>query len=186
MKYNVQPLRSKGEISDFYKALGATQHSERNQFLFILGINTGLRMSDLVALRAADIRDRDVTYIKEKKTGKVRTIYLGQISENIQQYFVGKTILQDEYLFKSQCGGSHLTVNYVYKLFQKVASQLNREDIGTHTLRKTFGYHYYQQTKDIGALMVIFKHSNESITKRYIGITEDEIIQSLKNFKLGV
>lgn len=187
MKYNVQPLRSSKEINEFYELLGKTRHGERNQFLFILGINTGLRMSDLLALRVMDIKDREISYIREQKTGKVRPIYLGAVKLNIQQYLTNYQYeLKTDYLFRGQCGDKHLTVNYVYKLFQKIANQLKREDIGTHTLRKTFGYHYYQKTKDIGSLMIIFRHSNESITKRYIGITDDEILQSLQDFKLGV
>lgn len=185
LKYNVQPLKSDKEISDFYKALGRTRHSERNQFLFLLGINTGLRMSDLVRLRIRDVRGRDVTVIEEKKTGKARTLYLGQLKQELNSYLNKIYITDDDYLFQSQCSDSHLTVGYVYKLFQKIANQLERDDIGTHTLRKTFGYHYYQQTKDIGTLMMILNHSNESITKRYIGITDDEIIQSLQHFKIG-
>ncbi|BDP82253.1 hypothetical protein EfmAA290_29290 (plasmid) [Enterococcus faecium] len=50
--------------------------------------------------------------------------------------------------------------------------RLGRDDIGTHTLRKTFGYHYYKKTRDIATLMFIFNHSSQAITKRYIGITE--------------
>lgn len=50
-----------------------------------------------------------------------------------------------------------------------------KTDIGTHTMRKTFGYHYYKRIKDIATLQQIFNHSVPSITKRYIGITQDEL-----------
>ena len=56
----------------------------------------------------------------------------------------------------------------------KVASEFaGLNEIGCHTLRKTFGYHYYQQTKDIALLMYLFNHSKSEITLRYIGITDD-------------
>ncbi|MBR9930126.1 tyrosine-type recombinase/integrase [Enterococcus sp. 079] len=67
----------------------------------------------------------------------------------------------------------------------RYSRKLGRDDIGTHTLRKTFGYHYYKKTRDIATLMFIFNHSSQAITKRYIGITEDEIGASLRGFKLG-
>ena len=90
----------------------------------------------------------------------------------------------EAYLFPSTKGG-HLEVNTVYQMFQKVANLLGRDDIGTHTLRKTFGYHYYKKTKDVATLMEIFGHSSEKITKRYIGINEDEISETLLTFRLG-
>ncbi|EMF0195722.1 tyrosine-type recombinase/integrase, partial [Enterococcus hirae] len=81
--------------------------------------------------------------------------------------------------------GGHITRDRVYQIYTDVAKKLERTDIGTHTLRKTFGYHYYKRTKDIATLMFIFNHSSQAITKRYIGITEDEIGASLRGFKLG-
>lgn len=62
---------------------------------------------------------------------------------------------------------------------------MHRQDIGTHTLRKTFGYHYYQQTHDIATLMILLNHSSESVTKRYLGIEELDIQNALKGFRLG-
>ncbi|MFT8692846.1 tyrosine-type recombinase/integrase, partial [Liquorilactobacillus satsumensis] len=79
----------------------------------------------------------------------------------------------------------HITVNGVYQIFQKLGREMDKPWFGTHTLRKTFGYHYYQRTHDIATLMVIFNHSSQQITKRYIGVTDDEINQSLNSFRLG-
>ena len=58
------------------------------------------------------------------------------------------------------------------------------ETIGTHTLRKTFGYHHYQQFKDVAILQKIFNHSSPQITLRYIGIEQDQIDESYSNFIL--
>lgn len=52
-------------------------------------------------------------------------------------------------------------------------------------MRKTFGYHYYQRTKDVATLQEICNHSSPKITKRYIGIRQDEIDESLNDFRLG-
>ena len=59
-----------------------------------------------------------------------------------------------------------------------------KEKIGTHTMRKTFGYHHYKKFKDIVLLQKMFNHSNSSITLRYIGIDEEEILKGYKNFVL--
>lgn len=58
------------------------------------------------------------------------------------------------------------------------------DGIGTHTMRKTFGYWYYKQTKDIATLQMILNHSHPEITLRYIGVTDEEIENSLNNFVL--
>jgi integrase len=56
-----------------------------------------------------------------------------------------------------------------YKILRKVAERFHLEEVGTHTLRKTFGYHFYQQTKDVAMLQEIFNHSSPAITLKYIG-----------------
>ncbi|MFP3813497.1 tyrosine-type recombinase/integrase, partial [Bacillus sp. SIMBA_005] len=58
------------------------------------------------------------------------------------------------------------------------------DDIGTHTLRKTFGYHFYKQTKDVAMLQEIFNHSDQRTTLRYIGINQDAMNNAMKKFKI--
>ena len=181
MPYNVQPLRSQQEINDFLFCLRRNKNAERDVFLFLIGINSGLRMSDIVKLKKQDILSAKNPRIVEQKTGKTRILYLSSLQDLIQTYTTD--LAADAYLFPSTKGG-HLEVNTVYQMFQKVAALLGRDDIGTHTLRKTFGYHYYKKTKDVATLMEIFGHSSESITKRYIGIKEDEISETLLTFRL--
>ena len=182
MTYNVQPLRTQQEINDFLFCLRRNKNAERDVFLFLIGINSGLRMSDIVKLKKKDIISSKNPRIVEQKTGKTRILYLSSLQDLIQDYT--KDLDPEDYLFASTTGG-HLKVNTVYQMFQKVAPLLDRDDIGTHTLRKTFGYHYYKKTKDVATLMEIFGHSSEKITKRYIGINEDEISETLLNFRLG-
>ncbi|MBK4807700.1 integrase [Enterococcus faecium] len=182
MSYNVQPLRTQQEINDFLFCLRRNKNAERDVFLFLIGINSGLRMSDIVKLKKKDVISSKNPRIVEQKTGKTRILYLSSLQELIQDYT--KDLDTEDYLFPSN-KGDHLKVNTVYQMFQKVAALLDRDDIGTHTLRKTFGYHYYKKTKDVATLMEIFGHSSEKITKRYIGINEDEISETLLNFRLG-
>ncbi len=182
MPYNVQPLRTKKEIDDFIYCLKRNNFAKRDVFLFLFGINTGLRMSDIVCRKVNDITSSTNPKIVEKKTGKTRILYLSELQGIISDYT--SSMMIEDYLFPSRQGG-HIKVNTVYQMFEKVADTLERNDIGTHTLRKTFGYHYYKNTRDIATLMEIFGHSSEKITKRYIGITEDEISRSLINFHLG-
>ncbi|MEY8736376.1 tyrosine-type recombinase/integrase [Lactobacillus sp. AN1001] len=180
--YNVQPFRSETEIDDFLFFLRRTQNHKRDVFLFQFGLNTGLRMSDIVGLKVGDI-NKPEPIITEKKTGKKKRLFLDGIQDVIQNYIKGMD--DDDYLFPSRKGG-HLSVNAVYKLYTKIGRDLGRDDIGCHTLRKTYGRFYYLKTHDIATLMYLFNHSSEKITKRYIGITDDEAKSSLKGFRIGV
>ena len=80
-------------------------------------------------------------------------------------------------------GAKPITRQQAYKILNDAAGKFGVERIGTHTLRKTFGYHFYQQTKDIATLKEIFNHSDISITFRYIGINQD--IKDEKMLKLS-
>lgn len=189
-KENVQPLRNAEDISEMIFAIkrgGSIQKrkelAERDVLLFLVGINTGLRVSDIVKLKVEDVKGKSSFIIYEGKTRKKRNVNISMIREEIDQYTQDKG--NEEYLFKSQKGDNHITTTQVYRVLQRAADFLGREDIGTHTMRKTFGYHHYKQHKDVAMLQEIFNHSAPSITKRYIGIREDEINDSLKNFRLG-
>lgn len=179
--YDVQPLRSREEIDGMKQAL-RRWCGERALFMFVFGINTGLRVSDIVALRVADVKDKTHARIVEQKSGKVRTINLKAIQPEINAYITGMS--PDGWLFPSRKGDGHITPTQAYRDLVKAGAMIDRTDIGTHTMRKTFGYHHYKRNKDVAALQEIFNHSAPSITKRYIGIRQDEIDESLDGFKL--
>ena len=90
-----------------------------------------------------------------------------------------------EYLFKScRSGNKAISRQQAYKILSVAGRKFNIDKVGTHTLRKTFGYHHYQQYKDVAILQEIFNHSAPSITLRYIGINADIIDNSIDNFYL--
>ena len=121
--------------------------------------------------------------IVEKKPRKTRTLYLSSLQELIREYT--KDQEPADVLFPSN-KGSHLEVNVVNQIFQKVAKLLGRGGIGRLMLRQSFDYRYCKKTKDAATLMEIFGSSNEEIMKRYAGIIEDEISETLLNFSLGL
>lgn len=179
--YNVEPLRTPEEIYQFKSALHDLG-GDRNKFLFTLGINTGLRISDLVKLKVGDIYGKPYTDLLEKKTQKKRRLHLIAIQGDIVEYCVDKR--PDDFLFPSRTGKNHISTTQAYRILAAAGEWIGRKDIGTHTMRKTFGYHFYKKTKDVYTLMEIFGHASPTITKKYIGIREDEIAESLKNFRL--
>ncbi|KZN99238.1 tyrosine-type recombinase/integrase, partial [Pseudobacillus badius] len=113
---------------------------------------------------------------------KPRTINLTNIYEEVQEYI--KTV-DSEWLFPSRKGDKAITTTQAYRQFNKAASMVDIEEgIGTHTMRKTFGYWFYKQSKDVAKLQQILNHSHPEITLSYIGITAEEIEEELNNFVL--
>lgn len=189
--YHVQPLRTADEIQEMKLAIkrgnkGSPKRpalAERDVLIFLIGINTGLRVNDLVRLRIRDVKDNHIFEIREGKTNKRRAINISMLQEEIQSYITDKH--PDAYLFASQKGNKAITTTQVYRILNDAADFLGRDDIGTHTMRKTFGYHHYKQFKDVAILQEILNHTAPSVTKRYIGIRQDEINESLSDFRLG-
>ena len=72
MHYNVEPLRTDQEIDDFLWAVSQARYGERNRMIVLVGINTGLRMSDILRLKVGQVRGKDRVMIMEQKTGKKR------------------------------------------------------------------------------------------------------------------
>lgn len=160
------------------------KQSYRNYFLFIMGINTGLRISDLLTLRVKDVKGKTHFIVKEQKTGKVRRFPLYALEEEINEYIKGMD--DDDYLFPSRLnhGKQPLSRYRAWNILNSAGEHVGLGEIGTHTLRKTFGYHFYQRTKDLALLQQLFNHSAPSITLRYIGINQEVIDDVMRNFKL--
>lgn len=179
---NVQPLRTSEEIDNMREALARTQAADRNLLLFNIGINTGLRIGDIVRLRIEEVKGRSSVIIQEGKTEKPRDVYLGAVMADIADYLADRP--SKGWLFPSRKGDRHISTTQAYRIIAGAGEACGYDYVGTHTLRKTFGYHFYKRTKDIGQLMEIFNHADQSITKRYLGIRDDEIKANLKDFAL--
>ncbi|SDE12058.1 Phage integrase family protein [Priestia aryabhattai B8W22] len=170
---NVQPLRSVEEIKKMENAL-LRYCGYRDYFLFLFGINTGLRISDILPLRVKDIRHKTQFTITEKKTKKIRIIYINEILKaEINKYTASMEC--NDFLFPSKKGSSYITPTQAYRRLQKAAEIVGIEHTATHSLRKTFGYHHYKMHGNLTILKEFFSHASTSVTKQYIGITDDEL-----------
>ncbi|MDQ0975888.1 integrase [Neobacillus niacini] len=182
---DVQPIRNKQQLEDMKWSL--RRHcSERDYILFVLGCETGLRVGDLLKLKRQQIvelksKKQKILKVKEGKTQKIREIYIENCFGEIFQY---ASNLDSECLFPSRKGYKAITPTQAYRQLNKAAEFAGVESVGNHTLRKTFGYWFYKQTKDVAMLQEILNHSHPSITLRYIGITGEEIKNVLKSFSV--
>lgn len=176
----------------------------RDNLLFIMGINLGLRCGDLLKLKVGHLLEeggtayREKIVITEQKTGKIREAYLNDaICDAADLYFSSCGVVDlNDYLFKSNCNrvkstGSPMTVRSVERILKEVINDACGINIhaGTHTLRKTFSYHILMNAPDrsraIEFLMKILGHSSPSVTLAYAGITSEEIKESYQSLNLG-
>jgi integrase len=173
----VEPIRETKDINLIKKHLS---NKPRDLTLFVLGINTNLRASDLLRLTVGQVKhlnEGEALEINEKKTGKPRHITLNKACITAIQALLGSSEYQDgEYLFKSQ-RGAVLTVSTVSNMVKGWCREINlRGNYGSHTLRKTWGYHQRVTfDTDLPRLMVCFNHSTQKQTLDYLCIQADEI-----------
>lgn len=178
----VEPIRDGKKVEDI--SIYLRKQCERNYIMFTLEIYTGLRISDILALRIKDIKNKDYVNIREKKTGKQKIFQINSsVKKDIKVFCEDRDL--NEYLIKSREGRNKpLSRAMAYKIIREAGEYYDIPNLGTHSMRKTFGYHFYQQYKDIVTLQKIFNHADPSITLHYIGIEQAAINTKIKNFRI--
>ena len=150
--------------------------------MFVVGINTNLRASDLTRITVGQVRSLkpgESFDLREKKTGKVRSVVMnGDCIKAIGRYLTGRLdAADDEPLFKSQRGGHAIIPITLNGLVKSWCRTINlKGNFGAHSLRKTWGFH--QRTAfnvDMPTLMSAFGHATQRQTLRYLGIGEQEV-----------
>lgn len=177
----VQPIRDKEKLDNMKRYL--REKKARDYVLFLMGISIGLRISDLLSLKKEDVFKTHLD-LKELKTGKRKRVKIpGYIKKDIHAY--ASTLNDGDYLFKSRQGGNRpIDRSTAYRILRKAAEEFRIKEIGTHTLRKTFGYHFYLQTKDVATLQELYNHNNPETTLRYIGINQDSLDKAMDKFRI--
>lgn len=175
----VQPIRDIRKIEAMKKILRAG--GKRNELLFILGINSALRVSDLLGLKVADVLDekgklKDAVSLNERKTGKSKMFPLNDSAKKaIKEYVDEARPEYDASLFPSRKGGKAISRVQAWEILSNAAEEVGLEHVGTHTLRKTFGYHIYMKTNNLGLVQKLLNHRSSIETLRYIGIEQEEM-----------
>ena len=180
----VEPIRRTKDIKAIQKLLA---DNPRNYLLFSIGINNGLRVGDLLRLKAKDVHHLKVGHhitIRESKTKKDNILVVNKAVYKALRNYLG-TVKPDEkdFLFISRVGNKALTVQAVNQLIKKWTGAINLQgNYGAHSLRKTWGY--IQRTEYGVGFEVIAKrynHSNPAVTMRYLGIEDKEVHNTLMN-----
>ena len=155
--------------------------------LFIaLGCFTGLRVSDILNLRWFQILGVDEFIIIEKKTSKKRTLRLNpQLQQHIQECYEHiKPIGVKAPILVSQ-KGTIFTIQAINRILKDIKKKykVKIKNFSCHSLRKTFGRQVYNMNSEnselaLVKLMELFNHSSVSITKRYLGLRQEEILET--------
>lgn len=181
MKF-VEPIRDKHTIA--VMKLELKERDEKFYIMFLVGISLGLRINEILSLKVGDVKGRRETVVYQKKTGKeVAVAFNDELFFALERYCKDRN---DEEALIPHRSNKYKPIGRVwaYKVLKSTAEKFGIEHVGTHTLRKTCGYHFYNQTKDIATLMVWFNHDNEADTLRYIGVTRERIKRAMVDFKI--
>lgn len=206
-EHAADPIKSLDDINRISKYLIANGRY-RDNMLFIVGINFGLRVSDLRVLRFSNLINdncmfKDSFPVFEKKTRNTRkrkkNRYItinNAVVEAVTLYLQNTpNVRLSDYMFRSESNhganvNEPLRIQSIDRILKGIAKDLNiSAKISTHSLRKTFGYHQMvmsnNDNRKLLLLQKIFNHSSPAQTLDYIGITGEEIEEAYRKLNLG-
>jgi len=174
-----EPIRDKHQVNQllmYYYNKGQM----RNYLLITLCIHTALRISDVLRLSTDDVYDfqnhrirRTITII-EKKTKKSKTIALNKNIINALSVCFPSARPHTPLIRNKQTGKSLSRVQ-AYRIIRTAAENLDfSQRVSCHSLRKTFGYHSWKGGVSPAVIMDIYNHSSMMVTRRYLGVTQDD------------
>ncbi|GHV05290.1 site-specific integrase [Clostridia bacterium] len=175
-----EPIRNKTDVralAEYYLHRGQT----RNYVLVVLGVHTALRISDLLRLRWDDVYDfdrecvRQSVTITEKKTGKAKTFVLNKDAVRALTRLAAGVARQGAFLIENPVTKRAISRIQAYRLIRAAAEALEFQmRVSCHSLRKTFGYHAWKNGVSPAVIMEIYNHSSLAVTRRYLGVTQDD------------
>lgn len=180
----VGPIKRKSDINAVKEVLFSL--NLRDYAMFCLGINSGLRISDLLNLKVEDViteskplQIADRIVVREKKTGKAKEFPLNLSAKSaLKTYLLKAQLEQYSPLFPSRIKNGTVPISRIrayYIISNAVKTAGLKIRAGTHTMRKTFAYSCYKDGIELEYLMKILNHSSQAITLRYIGIEQERL-----------
>lgn len=178
-----QPIKSKKSLKLFEDYFKHVKPNPRNYALIIVGLNSALRISDILHLTCSDVYDfqkkdwKSHIIVKEQKTGKMNRVLINsEMKKALAEYQKHILASPTEWLFHGQLHIDKPLSRYqAHRIIREAAKYAGlNDDISCHSLRKTFGYHAWKQGTPPALIMNIYNHSNFQVTKRYLCIDQDD------------
>jgi integrase len=161
-----EPIRDKAQI--------------RNYVLIVIGVHTALRISDLLRLTWDDVYDfernrvRETVAVTEKKTGKRKIIALNAAAVKAIELFAPQAAQNGRFLIENPQTKKAICRVQAYRIIRAAAEAVGIGRVPCHSLRKTFGYHAWKNGVSPAVIMEIYNHSSFAVTRRYLGVTQDD------------
>ena len=191
----VQPIKDKRKLLRMLKVL--EDDNPRNALLFRVGLNTILRIQDILDLKVKNIFHDDGRFrlylsLFERKTRKNKGRRMKNIKLNsllrkaIKDYVEFFELSLEDYIFFSLLDpDKNLDRVQAWRILKKAAEKVGIDNFGTHSMRKTLAWTIYKQTKDISLVMIMLNHNSPKTTLRYLGITQESIDKTYEEFAIG-
>lgn len=182
----VYPIKDKKKIALIRKIL-LKENKKRDWIMINIGINTGLRISDILQLKVKNVKNKNkITGIRSKKTKKPINVKINKIlKEELNNYIKDKEpndylIRTNRHDFDGKLKNEPISTTQAYRIIKYVELKAKiNENLGTHSLRKTFGYNLYKNNINISKIQGALQHENQMDTLRYIGVEEEEIDKAI-------
>ncbi|MDR2295920.1 MAG: tyrosine-type recombinase/integrase [Clostridiales Family XIII bacterium] len=175
-----EPIRNKHQVRALI-AYFLNRGQLRNHCLVALGIYTALRVSDLLRLKWDDVYDFECRRVRrhialtEKKTGKTKAIALNKEAVRALELYAKRSAKPGGFLIENERTGKAISRIQAYRIIRAAAEALGfPERVSCHSLRKTFGYHAWKNGASPAVIMEIYNHSSFTVTKRYLGVSQDD------------
>ena len=191
----VQPIKDKRKLLRMLKVL--EDDNPRNALLFRVGLNTILRIQDILDLKVNNIFHDDGRFrlylsLYERKTRKTKSRLMKNIKLNsllrkaIKEYVEFFELSLEDYIFFSLLDpDKSLDRVQAWRILKRAADKVGIDNFGTHSMRKTLAWTIYKQTKDISLVMIMLNHNSPKTTLRYLGITQESIDKTYEEFAIG-
>ncbi|MSS64646.1 tyrosine-type recombinase/integrase [Velocimicrobium porci] len=188
-----QPIKNLDELEKLKNYYLDIQPNLRNYLLIHVGINTALRISDILSLKWNDVYNfqtktfRKHIVLIEQKTGKESSIAKNQSLHHALHFYIQSLGIPkpEYYLIHGKTPTAPLSRSQAFRIIKQASNKLHLSGhISCHSLRKTFGYHAWTSGVSPIMLMVIYNHSSFAVTKRYLGIEQDDKDQVFLNINL--
>ena len=191
----VQPIKDKHKIQRMLKVL--EDDNPRNALLFRVGLNTILRIQDILDLKVKNIFHDDGRFrlylsLFERKTRKNKGRRMKNIKLNsllrkaIKEYVEFFELSLEDYIFFSLLDpDKNLDRVQAWRILKRAADKVGIDNFGTHSMRKTLAWTIYKQTKDISLVMIMLNHNSPKTTLRYLGITQESSAKTYEEFAIG-